>query len=178
MFNIEYKIVYENCLSSDMYYDYSPDIPDYFDTVGTVYGDILITANGSRYGGIYDVPAETDYGDTVLDYWFEQLLEACAALNAGTEYTAAEPECRDVYLRFHKNGNTDLTVENSTGNKTEWTETVRYSEFVSEVISKSQKFIDGLCGYNARMANSKVVMRIKAKLVRLKKQCAYGKPVK
>lgn len=102
MFKIEYKIIYENCLVSNVYDDHCPDTADYFDTVDTVYGDILITVNNSRYGGIYDIPAEMDYGDTCLCVWFPKLLEACIALYGGTEYRIEETECLDLVLCFEK----------------------------------------------------------------------------
>ena len=91
MFKIEYKIIYENCLASDVYYDYYSETVDYFDAVDTVYGDILITVNNSSYGYIFDKPVKTDrediYGDTVIDVWFKNLLKACIALNSVTEYS-------------------------------------------------------------------------------------------
>lgn len=170
MFKIEYKIIYENCLSSDVYYEYSSDIPDYFDTVGTAYGDILITVNNSHYGAIYDIPAEDDYGDTVLDVWFCNLLDACSALRLGREYRIAEIESLDAFLYFEKNENDRLTVTSLTGGKTEWKETVSCEEFAVEVISAAEKFIGGLCAFNERMAHSKVVSSIKNKLDKLKKE--------
>lgn len=170
MFKIEYKTVYKNCLSSDVYYEYSPDIKNYFNTVNTVYGDILITVNNSQYGGIYDILTEMDYGDTVLDYWFEQLLEACIVLHGGTEYKIREIECADAFLRLNKNESGDLSVTYLSGGKTEWTEIISYKEFADEVICKSQKLIDDLCGYNERMSYSPVASKIKNKLGELKKK--------
>ena len=170
MFKIEYKTIYENCLASDVYDEYYPDIEDYFDTVNTVYGDIKITVNNSQYGGIYDIPAEIDYGDTCLCVWFLKLLEACIVLHSGTEYRIREIECEDVFLCFKKNENTDLSVTYLCRGKTEWTETIGYKEFSDEVICKAQKFVDDLCVYNGRMAFSPVVSRIKNKLDELKKE--------
>ena len=172
MFKIEYKTV-KDSLVSNVYDDYYPDIADYFDTVGTVYGDILITVNNSSYGCIFDIPAETDddysYGDTCLCVWFPKLLEACIALYSGTEYRIEEPECYHVVLCFEKNENTDLSVTHLCRDKTEWTETISYKEFADEVICKSQRFIDDLCGYNERMAYSPVVSRLNDKIAELKK---------
>lgn len=170
MFKIEYKTIYENCLASDVYDKYYPDIEDYFDTVNTVYGDIKITVNNSQYGGIYDIPAEMDYGDTVLEHWFDELIEACIVLNSRAEYRIREIECEDVFLCFEKNENADLSVTYLCRGKTEWTEKISYKEFSYEVIRKAQKFIDDLCGYNERMAFSPVVSRIKNKLDELKKE--------
>lgn len=170
MFKIEYKLIYENCLVSAVYDDYSPDIEDYFDTVNTVYGDIMITVNNSQYGGIYDIPAEMDYGDTCLCAWFSNLLEACIELYSGTEYKIKEIECEDVFLRLNKNESGDLYVKYLSRGKTEWTETISYKEFSDEVIRTTQKLIDDLCGYNERMAYSPVVLRIKNKLDKLKKE--------
>ncbi len=170
MFKIEYKTIYENCLASDVYDEYYPDIEDYFDTVNTVCGDIKITVNNSQYGGIYDIPAEMDYGDTCLCVWFPKLLEACIALNSGTEYRIKEIECEDVFLCFNKNGSKDLSVTYLCRGETEWSETISYKEFSDEVICKAQKFIDELCGYNERMAYSPVISRIKNKLDELKKE--------
>ena len=170
MFKIECKTIYENCLASDVYDEYYPDIVDYFDTVNTVYGDIKITVNASQYGDIYYITDEMDYGDTCLCVWLQKLLEACIVLHSGTEYRIREIECEDVFLCFEKNENADLSVTYLCRGKTEWTETISYKEFFDEVICKAQKFIDDLCGYNGRMAYSPVVSRIKAKLAELKKE--------
>lgn len=170
MFKIEYKLIYENCLASDVYDEYYPEIKDYFDTVNTVYGDIKITVNNSQYGGIYDIPAEMDYGDTVLDHWFDKLIETCIVLHSGTENKIREVECDDVFLCINKNESGDLSIKYLSGGKTEWTETISYKEFFDEVICKAQKFIDDLCGYNERMTYSPVVSRMKNKLDELKKE--------
>lgn len=172
MFKIEYKM-YENCLASDVYYDFYPEIEDYFDAVDTVYGDILITVNNSQYGGISDIPFKMDredtYGDTVLDVWFNRLLKACIALQSGTEYRVNEVECSDVFLYLHKNESGSLTVSYVSGGKTNWTEAISYKEFADEVILKAEKFIDDLCGYNERIEYSPVVSWLTDKLEELKK---------
>lgn len=169
MFKIEYKTVYESCLASDAYYELYPDV-DYFDAVDTVYGDILITVNNSRYGGISDISFKMDredvYGDTVLDVWLGELLEACIALYSGTEYRVKEIECADVFLCLNKNGSW-VSVTYLNGNKTEWTEIISYEDFYREVILTAQRFINDLCGYDERMEYSDVVLRIEDKLDKL-----------
>lgn len=167
MFKIKYKM-YESCLVSNVYDDYYPDIKDYFDTVGTVYGDILITANKSKYGCIFE-GCDYDYGETVLDVWFNELLNACIALYSGTVYRIREIECDDVFLYLNKTKNDGLSVSYLSRGKSEWTETLSCTEFTDEVIRASEKFIGDLCGYNERMTYSPVVSHIKDKLIELKK---------
>lgn len=173
MFKIDYKVVYDGCLASDVYFDYYAEIEDYFDAIDTVYGDILITVNNSRYGYIFDVPSKTDpedtYGDTVLDVWFNKLLEACTELYSGTEYKIKEPECSDVFLSLKKNERGDLYVSYLSGGKTNWTEIISYKEFADEVLYKTKMFIDDLCEYNERIAYSPVVTWLAEKLEKLEK---------
>ena len=173
MFKIEYKIIYENCSISEAYHEIYPEIVDYFDAVDAVYGDILITVNNSQYGGISDIPTKMDYddtyGDTVLDVWFEKLIEACMELYGGTECRIEEPDCSDVFLCFNKNKNGGLSVSYLSGDKTIWTETISYTEFVKEVICKAQRFIDDLCEYTERIAYAPLVSWLTDKLEELKK---------
>lgn len=167
MFKIEYKM-YESCLVSNVYDDYYPDIADYFDTVGTVYGDILITVNKSRYGFISE-SCGGDYGETVLDFWLNELLKACIALYSGTVYRIREIECADIFLYLNKMENGGLSVSCLSGGKAEWAETINCNEFIDEVICTSGKFIDDLLGYSERTAYSPVFEHIKDKLNELKK---------
>ncbi|MCH5193253.1 MAG: hypothetical protein J1F11_04775 [Oscillospiraceae bacterium] len=167
MFKIDYKTVPENCLASDRTEDLSSDMAVYCDTV---YGDILITVNDSEYGCIYDIPSDEDYGNTVLDHWFGNLIEACIELEQGTQYTIKEPESSAVSMSFKKYGDTDVLVSLIAAEETEWTEKIEYTELANEVINKTGKLIRELCGFNARLAESAVVAGINRKLIELKKE--------
>lgn len=164
MFTIDYKTVPENCLASNITDDLSADMAVHCDTI---YGDLLITVNGSKYGCIYDIPSEIDYGDTVLDYWFSKLLEACIVLKHETNYIIKEIECPNLYLSFEKDENSNLLVSCFNSDGVKWTETTEYSEFAAEVVNKTKKFINELCIFNNSLADSSVIKNINSKLIQL-----------
>ena len=167
MVTIDYKTVLDNCLSSDMTDDFSSDMAAYCDTV---YGDILITVNGSEYGCIYDIPSEIDYGDTVLDYWFSELLEACIVLKHETKYIIKEIECPSLYLIFEKDGNSSLLVSCYSSDGIKWTEKTEYSELAAEVIRIVKKFTNELCKFNKKLADSAVISTMNSKLIKLEQE--------